>query len=62
MNPDELHKQIQRLIDIAFNKGLADAIDEARKLNNPYIIDRFHDVLKDELHNALVERGKTKEE
>lgn len=56
----EHHEQIQGLVDIAFQKGLDHAIEVAGKLNNPHLLDEFHDILIDELYNKLVERGKLK--
>ncbi|MBU1292197.1 hypothetical protein KKH07_01795 [Patescibacteria group bacterium] len=50
--------QIKVLSDIAFEKGLDKAIEEAKKLNNPHILDEFHDILVDELYKKLVEAGK----
>lgn len=50
--------QIKVLSDIAFEKGLDAAIEEAKKLNNPYILDEFHDVLVGEFYKKLIETGK----
>lgn len=54
-------RQIQALIDLAFHKGLRHSIDTARALNNPYILDKFHDLLVDHLYKELVNRGELKE-
>ena len=54
-------RQIQALIDLAFQKGLRHSIDTARALKNPYILDAFHDTLTDHLYRELVESGKLKE-
>lgn len=51
-------RQIQLLVDLAFEKGISHAIDVARSLNSPYLLDEFHDTLVDELYNKLVEQGK----
>lgn len=51
-------RQIQLLVDLAFEKGVSHAIDVARSLNSPYLLDEFHDTLVDELYNKLVEQGK----
>ena len=51
-------RQIQLLVDLAFEKGISHAIDVARSLNSPYLLDEFHDILVDELYNKLVEQGK----
>lgn len=54
----ELKEKIQELINIVFNKSLNEGISEAVKSQNPALIDAFHDVLVDELYDALVERKK----
>ena len=55
LNPN-LKDRVQELINIAFTKG----IDEAVKLasGNSALLDAFHDVLVDELYEELVERQK----
>src|SRR3989344_1293360 len=55
---DELKSKVQELVDLAFSKGLAEAVKEVSKINNPALLDAFHDVLVDQLYDALVERGK----
>lgn len=57
---EEHHGQIQGLVDIAFQKGLDRAIEVAKKMNNPHLLDEFHDTLVDKLYNDLVQRGKLK--
>lgn len=54
-------RQIQALVDLALHKGLRHSIDTARALNNPYILDQFHDMLVGHLYKELVEKGKLKE-
>ncbi len=56
----ELKEKVQTLIDAAFNKGLTEALKEAKATNNAALIDAFHDALVDELYAYLVERGKLK--
>lgn len=52
---DEAHKeQIESLVEMAFSKGLVDAVEAARHLNNPHILDEFHDTLEDEYYDKLV--------
>ena len=55
---DELKTKVQDLVDTAFTKGLAEAVKEVSKINNPALLDAFHDVLVDQLYDVLVERGK----
>ena len=49
--------QIKRLCQLAFEKGLDEAVEVAKKLDNPYLLDEFHDTLVDELYQRLVEKG-----
>ncbi|MDP3731079.1 MAG: hypothetical protein Q8R34_01120 [bacterium] len=55
---DELKNKVQELVNMAFAKSIEEAVKEASKLNNPALIDAFHDVLVDQLYNTLIERGK----
>jgi len=55
-------EELQRLVDIAFHAGVLEAIQEARKLNDPYILDAFHDVLVDKLRDELISRAKLEEQ
>jgi hypothetical protein len=48
----EIHK--------AFNSSIESAAKEARDLNNPALMDAFHDALADQLYDHLVEQGKLK--
>ena len=54
-------RQIQLLTDLAFEKGIPHAIEVAKRLENPYLLDEFHDALVDELYNKLIEEGKLKQ-
>ncbi len=51
-------KRVEQLTQIAFDKGLTEAIEEAKKANNPYILDEFHDALTNDLYEKLVEAKK----
>lgn len=53
-------RQIQLLVNLAFEKGIVQAVEVAKGLNNPYLLDELHDVLVDEYYNKLVEQGKLK--
>ena len=57
----EKNEQLKNLVDLAFQKGISSATDVARDLDNPYLMDAFHDTLVDKLHKELVERGKLEE-
>jgi len=50
--------EIEALIQIAFEKGIAEAIKAAKAKNDPHLLDDFHDALIDEFHEKLVEAGK----
>jgi hypothetical protein len=54
-------KQIQLLTDLVFEKGISHAVEVARRLQNPYLLDEFHDALVGELYSKLVEAGKLKQ-
>lgn len=53
-------RQIQLLTELAFEKGISHAIEVAKRLDSPYLLDEFHDFLVDELYNKLIETGKLK--
>jgi len=55
---ENVKNQVKVLSDIAFEKGLDAAIEKAKELSNPHILDEFHDTLVDELYKKLVEAGK----
>ena len=54
-------RQIQLLTDLVFEKGISHAVEVARRLENPYLLDEFHDALVNELYGKLVEAGKLKQ-
>jgi hypothetical protein len=54
-------RQIELLTQMAFDKGVVEAVGVAKNLNNPYLLDEFHDVLVDRLYGKLVEKGKLKQ-
>jgi len=57
----EKNQQLKSLVDLAFEKGVHYATEVVKDLDNPYLLDEFHDILVDELHKKLVERGKLEE-
>ena len=64
LSEQELNEQqnhLQELVDIAFEDGLTGAIEKAKKMKDPYILDSFHDLLTDRLYKDLVKRDKLKE-
>ena len=56
--PEDLKNKIQELVNHVFQNSLDQGIKEAIKLNNPALIDAFHDVLVDQLYDTLLERKK----
>ena len=50
-----LSQQIGVLISLVFEKGLEEAISVAKELNNPAILDEFHDILVDRYYKELIE-------
>lgn len=54
--------KIEALIQIAFEKGLDKAIQEARKVLEPHLLDDFHDLLVDRFREELIQKGKLKEQ
>jgi len=57
----EKNQQLKSLVDLAFAKGVAHATEVVRNLDNPYLMDEFHDTLIDEFHKKLVDEGKLEE-
>ncbi|MFH1129262.1 MAG: hypothetical protein V1686_00800 [Patescibacteria group bacterium] len=53
-------RQIQLLTQMAVDKGVIEAVNIARNLDNPYLLDAFHDALIDHFYNQLIEKGKLK--
>ncbi len=58
-DPDISH-HVAILVSLAFDKGIYQAVKSARDLNNPYLLDRFHDTLVNELYDQLVKHKKVK--
>ncbi|MBD3282626.1 MAG: hypothetical protein GF387_03425 [Candidatus Portnoybacteria bacterium] len=54
-------RQVYLLTEIAFERGISHAIDVAKRLDNPYLLDEFHDALVDEFCAKLIAEGKLKE-
>src|SRR3989338_2836765 len=56
----ESDKQLKALVEIAFERSVADAVDIARRLDDAHLLDDFHDTLQDDqrVRGALIESGK----
>lgn len=50
-------QQVGALISLVFEKGLPEAISVARALENPALLDEFHDTLVDHYYKMLIEKG-----
>lgn len=58
---EKQHEQeIEALVQIAFEQGIAAAIETAKAKNNPHLLDDFHDAVIDRFYQKLVEAGKLK--
>lgn len=49
-------QQVGALVSLVFEKGLPQALSVAQELNNPAILDEFHDILVDRYYQMLVEK------
>ncbi|HNU96715.1 MAG TPA: hypothetical protein PLF70_00675 [Candidatus Portnoybacteria bacterium] len=54
-------RQIELLVQMVFDKGIVEAIEVAKNLDSPYLLDEFHDTLIDHLYDKLVIEGKLKQ-
>lgn len=54
--------QVKALCELAFQKGVDVALKAAQELNNPYILDEFHDALVDQLYDKLIREKKIEKE
>jgi len=54
-------RQVELLIQMAMDKGIIESVVIAKNLDNPYLLDEFHDALIDHFYNELVKRGKLKQ-
>lgn len=52
----EVDQRVGALIELVFDKGLEEALKVANALDNPAILDEFHDVLVDRYYQTLVEQ------
>lgn len=49
--------QVNQLVELAQVKGVAHAVEVARKMNDLYVLDTMHDELADKLYEALKAKG-----
>ncbi len=50
-------QQIGALVSLALEKGMKTAISAAQDIDNPAILDEFHDILIDRYYDELVKKG-----
>lgn len=55
------NRQVKVLCNLAFQRGLDQAIKTAKSLGNAYVLDEFHDTLIDELREQLIKKGRLAE-
>ena len=58
---DEIKKfppsqQIGALVSLVFEKSLSEAVQVAKNLDNPAILDEFHDILADRYYKILIDK------
>lgn len=53
-------RKVDTLAMVAFEKGISQSINLAKKLQDPYILDALHDRLIGELREELIKRGRLK--
>ncbi|MDP2629388.1 MAG: hypothetical protein Q8P45_01620 [Candidatus Harrisonbacteria bacterium] len=51
----EEEEQMKAFIEHSFQKGVISAVSEAKKMNDPYFLDTFHDKLIDEYYQKLIQ-------
>lgn len=54
-------KQVKSLVMMALQKGVHYSFDVAKGIQNPYLLDEFHDALAVEMKQVLCERKKIKD-
>jgi len=62
MTENTAEGKVEKLIQLAMQKGVFHAVKVARHLEDNYVLDEFHDrLLEDDLHDALIKNGLIKE-
>jgi hypothetical protein len=49
-------QQVGALISLVFEKGIEEAISVAKGIDNPAVLDEFHDILVDRYYKNLIEK------
>lgn len=50
-------EQVQALVSLVFEKGLERAVSLAKKIDNPALLDEFHDILVNKYYEMLITQG-----
>jgi len=53
---NEVKLQVEKLVDLAWHKGITTAIKGAKK-GGPFVLDAFHDAIVDKLYDEFKKRG-----
>lgn len=56
----EMHDRIQALVNIAFTKGVAEAVKQIASDPNKALVDAFHAALVDQVREEMIKQGKLK--
>jgi len=57
-NEETAERKVEKLIQLATQKGVVHAVKVAKHLQDNYVLDEFHDrLLADELHDSLIKNG-----
>ena len=56
----EEKSKLEFLLKLVDEKGIYHATNVAKNLNNPYLLDLFHDQLINNFYDALIQKGKLK--
>ncbi len=59
--PSTEEQQIEEAVNLAFTKGIENAIEQIKKSGKDHLLDAFHDKMVDELYQRLIQSGKLKQ-
>jgi len=54
---DDTKDSVAYLVQVAFSRGISEAVRQVRQTHNPHLIDAFHDALTDHFIVELSNRG-----
>jgi len=50
-------EQVEALVSLVFEKGLIEAVSVSQRIDNPAVIDDFHNILTNKYYEMLVNQG-----